>query len=224
MLDEFLHNLSDVLPDCGQLGSNALDLSFHVGVVQVLLDIFEFAIVIRFFQRSPPCYHYHLVDFFEVEQPIRNIDHDVAHADNSDASANFEGLLAERWQRIVVIDDILGMINAETLFALDTQFLGTLGAGRHDDGAEAHAFQLVESHRLILSDCNVTQIKNLRVGKDSLELFPQSCLHLFLVDKDTVLGQPARLDIAVEQDHTVTGFGKLARTIDSRRSRADHSH
>ena len=52
--------------------------------------ILELAVVIGFFQRPAARDHDHLIDLFQIEQPVGDIDHDVAHADNRDATADFE--------------------------------------------------------------------------------------------------------------------------------------
>ena len=109
--------------------------------------------------------------------------------------------LGEGRQRIEVIDDVLGMIDADGLFALDAQLLRPLRSGGHDHGAKTHVLEILERQRLILPHHHMTQIKYFRVGENSFELFAQTGLHLFLVDKDAVLGQTARFDVAIDQDH-----------------------
>ena len=84
-----------------------------------VFDIFELVVVIGLFQRSAARHDDNLIDLFEIEQPIGDIDHDVAHADNRDPPADLEIPLAKRRQRIIVIDDVLRVVHAERIFAFD---------------------------------------------------------------------------------------------------------
>ena len=112
MLDEFFHNFVDVLSDGREVGRDPFDLLFHVGIVEVRFDIFELVVVIGLFDRSTARHDDNLIDLFQIEQPIGDIDHDVAHADNRDPPADLESPLAERRQRIIVIDDVLRVVHA----------------------------------------------------------------------------------------------------------------
>ena len=49
-------------------------------------------------QRSAARHDDHLVDLFEIQKPVGDIDHDVAHADDGDAPADLERLFSERRQ------------------------------------------------------------------------------------------------------------------------------
>jgi hypothetical protein len=52
----------------------------------------------------------------------------------------------------------------------------------------------------------MAQVRDARVGEDLLELAPEPALHLVLVEEDPVLGEPAGLDVAVEeQDSAARG-------------------
>jgi len=120
-----------------------------------------------------------------------------------------------------MIDHILGVIDADGIFAFDPQFLGTLRPGCYDHGAESHSFERIQRQRLICPDGNVPKIKHLWIGENFFELLSETGFHLFFIDKDAVFGQTARLDVPIEQDDTMPGFDKLARAIDSGRSRTD---
>src|SRR3954453_267262 len=68
------------------------------------------------------------------------------------------------------------------------------------------------------------QVKHFGVREDSFELFTQADLHLFLIDKDAVLSQTARFDVAVEQNDSMAGFSKLAGGVDTRWARPDNGY
>jgi hypothetical protein len=92
LFDKLLDDLVDVLPHGRELGSDAFDFPPHIGVIEILLDNFKFVVVISLFNGTSARYHDHLIDLFIVEQPIGNVDHNVAHADNGHAAANLESL------------------------------------------------------------------------------------------------------------------------------------
>jgi hypothetical protein len=70
----------------------------------------------------------------------------------------------------------------------------------------------------------MTQIKNLWVSEDSLELLAQTGLHLFLIDEDAVFGQAPGLYISVEQDDSMTRLGEFPGSVDPGWSGADHKN
>ena len=156
------------MPDGGEVRRDALDFLFHVGVVEVLFDIFELVVVVGLFDRPPSRYNNHLIDLFKIEQPIGDIDHDITHADDRNPPADLESPLAERRQGIVVIDDILRVINT--------------------DGTEAHGFEIVQCQSLVLSDCHVTEIKDFGIGENFFKLLTQSRFHFLFFDINAVFG------------------------------------
>ena len=96
MFDKFFHDFVDVLSDGCEVRRDPFDLLFHVGIVEVRLDIFELVVVIGLFEWSTARHDDNLIDLFEIEQPIGDINHDVAHADNRDPPADLESPLAKR--------------------------------------------------------------------------------------------------------------------------------
>src|SRR5262249_50607771 len=70
----------------------------------------------------------------------------------------------------------------------------------------------------------MAEIRNFRVRENALELFAQSGLHLFLIQKNPVLRQSAGLDVTVDQQHSMSRFGELARSVDAGGARADNGH
>ena len=55
-----------------------------------------------------------------------------------------------------------------------------------------------------------------------MELPTQAALHLVLVEEDAVLGQPARLDVPVQEDHAGARGGEGAGGEETGGPRADH--
>src|SRR4029450_7278820 len=69
---------------------------------------------------------------------------------------------------------------------------------------------------------HVPEIRDPRTGEDPLDLTPQPRLHLVLVEKDAVLGEPTRLDVAIEQEDAATLGAESPRGEQPRRAGADH--
>ncbi len=69
----------------------------------------------------------------------------------------------------------------------------------------------------------MAQVGDARIAQDLLELAAQTALHLVLVEEDPVLGEAARLDVAVEQYDAMSRLGEFTRAINARRARADHN-
>src|SRR5262249_26387430 len=108
--------------------------------------------------------------------------------------------LGEGRQAIVVIDEILRVVDAGQPLPIDAEVLGALGADREDEGVEAESRELGYGEPAPGGDGDVAEVGDARIGEDLLELAPQAALHLVLVQEDPVLGQTARLDVAVEEE------------------------
>jgi hypothetical protein len=67
----------------------------------------------------------------------------------------------------------------------------------------------------------MTEIRNLPVRENALKLLAQSRFHLFLVQKNSVLGQTARFDIPIDEQDPVPRFGEFARAVNARRAGAN---
>ena len=134
--NELVNDFIDVLPRRFKIRPDALDLFPHIVVVEVLFDDFELAVIVGLFPRTATGNDRDLSDIFVVEQPVRDVDHNVPHTNDGDSAAQLEMALTERRQLVVVIDDVFGVIDAGELFARKTEFLGALRARGNDNRAE----------------------------------------------------------------------------------------
>jgi hypothetical protein len=130
--------------------------------------------------------------------------------------------LAERREAVVVIHEILGVVRAGQPLALDAEVLGALGADGEHERVEAHPGQGLDGEIAALRDGHVPQVGDARIAEDLLELPAQAALHLVLVEEDPVLGEAARLDVAVDQDHAGALRGERAGGEETGGARADH--
>ncbi len=205
-----------------QPGPDALDLLAVERVVEGILDVLELAVVVGLLERAAPRDRDDLVAVREVGAVVRDVHHHVADAHDGHAAAHREGPLAEGRQAVVVIDEVLGVVDARQPLALDAQVLGALRADRVDERVEAEARQAGDREIALVRDRHVSKVGYERVGEDLVELAAQPALHLVLVEEDAVLGQPARLDVPVEQDHAGAGRGEGAGGEETGGPRADH--
>ena len=155
---------------------------------------------------------------------MRDVKHDIADADDGDTPANREVLPAERRQFVVVVDQVLGVVDAAQVLAGQAQPFGALRAHGDQDGLKAEAAQLVQGQVAIVANRYVAPILNLRQAHQLAKLLAQTFFHFVFVRKDAVFGQAARFDIAVEQHHMRTRHGQLARGKQAGRSGADNSY
>src|SRR5262249_24364209 len=165
----------------------------------------------------------HLINLLMIEEPVGDIHHHVTHSNDRHPSPNFESLLAKGRKKIIVINDVFGVIYANRVFALDAQFFGALSSCGHDDRTETEILQILQTHRLVSSDGDVAKIEDLGIGENTFELLSQSCFHFFFVDENPILRQSAGFDITVQQDDPVSGFGELPSAIETCRPGAHDS-
>src|SRR3990170_4698952 len=223
-LYESLEDLLYVLAGGLQTGADLLDFTAHILVIEVLLNHLELAVVVGFLLRAPASHHGHLADLFIVEQPIRDIDHDVAHADNGYPAPDFIRALTERRKLIEVIDDIFSVVDSQTIFPGDPELLGALGPRRDHYGAESDSLQIFQRDRFSLAHRYMAKIEELGIGENPFKVLSEPFLHLLLVKKYPVFRQTARLDVPIEQNHDVPCLGKLTRAIDPRGTGSDDSY
>ena len=85
-----------------------------------------------------------LLDFHIADQPAGDVQHHVADTDDGNMHPNSELLLAKGGQLVVMVDDVLGMVNAEQVFTRQAQPLGALGSNGDQDSLEAQSIQFLE--------------------------------------------------------------------------------
>jgi hypothetical protein len=191
-------------------------------VIEGVLDVLELAVVVRLLEGPAPGDGHHLVAVAEMRAVVGDVDHHVADPDDGHALAHRVGLLAEGRQAVVVIDEVLGVIDARQMLALDAQVLGALCADGEDERVEAEGLQIRNREIASLGHRDVSEIGYERVGEDLLELPAKPALHLVLVQEDAVLGEPAGLDVPVEQDHPAALRGQRASGEEAGRTGPDH--
>jgi len=97
---------------------------------------------------------------------------------------------------------------------------GALGSDGEDHGVEARRAEGGNAQGPALAHRHVAEIGDARVGEDLAELPPEAALHLVLVEEDPVLGEPARLDVTIEEENSASRRGERAGREESRRARA----
>jgi hypothetical protein len=125
---------------------------------------------------------------------------------------------------VVVVDEILGVIHAGQALPLDAEVFRALRADGEDERVEARAAEIVEGEVARLAHRHVSEIGHARVREDLLELAAEAALHLVLVEEDAVLGEPARLDVAVQEQHAASGGGERAGGEEAGWACTDHRH
>ncbi len=153
---------------------------------------------------------------------VRDVHHHVADPDDGHAAAHGIGLLAEWRQAIVVVDEVFGVVHAGQPLTLDAEVLRSLRPDGEDQGVEADRGQV--GHRQVpgLRDRDVAQVGHAGIGEDLLELPAKPALHLVFVEEDAVLGEPARLDVPVQQHHAAAGRGEGTGGEETSGAGADH--
>ena len=205
-----------------QTRSDAGDLRAVEVAVEGVLDVLELAVVVRLLEGAAARDRDHRVAVAEVDAVVRDVHHDVAHPHDGHAAAHGVGLLAEGRQAVVVVDEILGVVDAREPLALDAQVLGALRADREHERVEAELAQLADGEGPAVRHRHVPEIGDPRIGENFLELPPQPRLHLVLVEEDAVLGEPARLDVTIEQEDAATLGRERPGGEEPRRAGADH--
>jgi hypothetical protein len=200
----------------------ARDLLAVEGVVEGVLDVLELAVVVRLLERPTTRDRDDLVAVGEVGAVVRDVHHHVADADDGHAAAHREGPLAEGRQPVVVVDEILGVVDAREALAVDSEILRALRADRVDERIESHGRQLAYREVALVGDRDMPEIGYERIAENLLELSSQAALHLVLVEEDAVLGEAARLDVPVEKHHAGAAGGERAGGEEPGGPRADH--
>src|SRR5262249_57266676 len=143
-----------------------------------------------------------------VRAVVRDVDHHVAHAYDGDLAPYGEIALGKGGEAIVVIDEVLGVIDAGQPLTLHPEIFRALGAMGEHEGIEAKALQVRDGERSVAAYVHVPDVGDARIAQDLLELASQPALHLVLVEEDAVLGEPARLDVAVEEEDAAARGGE----------------
>ena len=216
--------LVGVLSRRDEAGADPLQLLAVERVVESVLHVLELAVVVGLLERAAPGDRDHLVHVAEVGAVVRDVHHDVADSHDGHPPSDGVGLLAEGGQAVVVIDEVLRVVDAGQALALDAEVLGALRADGEDEGVEAHAGQVLHAQVGVPRHRDVTEIGHAGIAQDLLELAAQAALHLVLVQEDPVLGEPARLDVPVEQDHPTALGRERAGGEEARRPGPDHGH
>jgi hypothetical protein len=203
-----LRVLVDRLHDRG----DALDLGIQCCDIQVVDHIFHFLLFELNFSRAAPYNCNDFLHFFLAYQKMRDIEHDVARANDRTAFSKMELLLAERRQMIVIIDDILGVINAFQILPWQTKPLGALRPHRDEDRLKSERTQIVEREITLRADRNVSIIIKVGHIEHLAKLLAQAALHGMFIGINSIFCKSARFDVTIEYDYPRALVGKLACT------------
>ena len=214
--------LVGILAGLDQARADPLDLLPVEGVIEGVLDVLEFAVVVGLLEGPASGHRDDLVGAAEVRAVVGDVHHDVADPDDGDPPADRVGLLAEGGQVVVVIDEVLGVVDAGQPLALDPQILGALRADGEDQRVESEGLQVRDRHVSMLRHSHVSEVGYAGITEDLLELAAEAALHLVLVQEDAVFGEAAGLDVPVEQDDAAALGGQRAGREESRRAGSNH--
>src|SRR5262249_30296824 len=117
----------------------------------------------------------------------------------------------KRRELVIVVDEILGGIDAECILAWHAQLLCSLRANREYQRRWAEAAQCIDRYRRIGTNRHVAEVMNIGQRKHFLELLAQTHLHLIFDGIDAVLGEAAGLDVSIENDGLMPGLSDLLR-------------
>src|SRR5690348_6849841 len=204
-----LVRLGDVLTDGGDATGHAIHFVLEGVAVEVHLDVLHFLLVELGLEGTPTGddddFLGGVVGIVEKE-PARDVDHDVAHADDGDALAGGEILAGEGRELVVEIDEILGGIDAPGVLARETELLGSLRADGVNGSGWVEGAKVTEVERIVVANGDVAKVVNVGKSQDLRELLAEADLHLVLGGIDSVLGEAAGLDVAIEDDDGVAGL------------------
>ena len=225
MFRQFTGDRFKILTDRFERRTNPLKLCAKVCLVDVRRDRLDLDIGVGALGRATPRDGDHLTGLLLVNQPVCDVDHDVADADDRDPIADLKIAAREFRQAVVVEDQILGVIDPACRVAGNAECLGPLRAGGDDDCRRLENLShFVECQIGIPSNFDVADIPDLRIDKDLPELLANPFLQLVLVEIDAVFNQSAGLDVAIENYDVVTGLGQLSYSIGASRAGADRHY
>src|SRR5206468_2630910 len=143
--------------------------------------------------RSPPNDHMHFADTAASRQPVGNVHHDIADADHRHPLAHFKRTRAESGEQIIMIDAVLGMIDALRRIAFDPDGLGTLSTGREDEDTRLKRLELWDGQMLAFPDGHVSEVMDIGPAEDFPISLSEPSTKLVLIGKDAVFCEPAEL-------------------------------
>src|SRR5262249_51201397 len=121
-----------------------------------------------------------------------------------------------------VIDEVLRVVDALRRVAGNAKGFRALRAAGHDDGRRIQNFaQLVQRQISLDAHLDVAEVTYARVGQDLAKLNSHAFLQFVLVEIDAVFDQPARFDVAVDDDDFMAGFGEFSHTVNPGGTGAD---
>src|SRR3990170_6943541 len=181
------------------------------------------AVIVFPLHGPPPRNGDDLRNFANRHQIVGDIRHDVADADDRHAVTHGKLFLAEWWEEVVVIDQVLGVIDVWPVAPGNAQRLRPLCARRDHDRARLEILEFAEADGPRISHGDTAEVNDPGIGQDLPKLLPQALFHLVLRQVDAVLRQATGLDVAVE-DHDGMPFpGNFACGIQGCRPRTYHN-
>ena len=211
-----------VLADGLEGGAHPFQLCPQVVLIEVGGDRLDLDVGVGALRGAPAGDSDHLADLLLVDQPVGEVDHDIANPDDRHPLPDAEVPPAELGQSVVVVDEIFRVIDAFGVISRDPEGLGPLRPGGDDDrrGGE-QLLDLRERQVGRLSDLDVAVIMDPRIDEDLAELLADPLLQFVLVEVDPVLDEAAGLDVAVEDDHFVPRLRQFSYAVDAGRAGAN---
>ncbi len=206
------------------MGVTRANSAFKRSQVQVAGHGFHFLAGEFHIGRAAPHHRDHLLHFPVAHEVMGNIHHDIPRADHCNTLTKQVFFLAERRQKIIVEDNILGMVNAGQVLPGQAQPLGALGAGGDKNGLETGFEQVFQDDIPAATDGHVSKVINRGQVQDLLELGAQTLFHFELIRVNAILSQAAGFDITVEQHHMCPAFGQFSGRVQARRSGPDDGY
>src|SRR5450432_37938 len=225
--ESLVSKLAYVLPDGVEFGLNPAKLVIKSSAVKELLDMIKFLLIKFGFEWATPSHNDYLfrrLHWRIQQQPARDVHHNIAHADDGNALSGGEIVRRIRRQQVVVIDEILGCVNAAGGFTGQAQLLGTLRAHRENDGRGIQRLEIGHGNGRTLGHGHMAKIMKVIEAQNFIELLAQSNLHFVLGGINAVFGQSAGLDVAIKDNGLVAGLGNLLCGKHSRRTRANDEY
>src|SRR5581483_5152288 len=122
------------------------------------------------------------------------------------------------------IDEVLRGIHTASRTAFEAKLFCALRSYGKNDGGRIEIAQVLDREAAIFGHADVPEIMYVGQCQNFGELLSQSHLHFVLRRINTVFGQAAGFDIAIEDDNMVAGKRDLLRGEHSRRPRAYDEH